>query len=556
MRRESFFESRGLITGCGRETTCKQNILDRWPRRGHRSFPWYHARQEELMPNSGALRGVVMFVSVKRVAAGSEWGNLTRLLQTRIVLGTSFALVLLGSVALPSSDARAAGPADWKNPTHDEILPHTHPPTFHKWHYHISICAGQGYDFKPSTVPKKGQWNPTNITSGGAKGTTARSKGDDGTLEINSGPVGVNVPAPPAGGDTSTFTFDETNKTTDEKVDTGTDHYQITVHVLDPNMPPCKEPKAARAPEGGGQREGPQPSIPRSDSSWTGPTDMKTHFGLFVGGGAITSLPPSSTSGFYSGNLNGTPVGFAFGGSVFRDIATFGNAPGPFGSYVLSGGLVIDYINHAPLTWSGTCGGTACTGTGSMNEFNYIGELKLTTPVSPGNTVNGYIGAGGATLWPSGTPTGTGGPSFQGSDTAPAARIGFGFDHKFNENWSAGAKVGFQFTGSTEYGTSLAGERFHLSRKNETIFGTTLTYTPSDIRLKRDITMVGHTDNGLGLYRYRYIWSDQVYVGVMAQEVAQIDPGAVMRGDDGYLRVNYERLGLRMQTWDEWKAAH
>src|SRR5579864_211256 len=40
----------------------------------------------------------------------------------------------------------------------------------------------------------------------------------------------------------------------------------------------------------------------------------------------------------------------------------------------------------------------------------------------------------------------------------------------------------------------------------------------SDARLKRDITLVGRRDDGLGLYRYRYLWSDTVYVGVMAQE--------------------------------------
>jgi hypothetical protein len=37
----------------------------------------------------------------------------------------------------------------------------------------------------------------------------------------------------------------------------------------------------------------------------------------------------------------------------------------------------------------------------------------------------------------------------------------------------------------------------------------------SDARLKRDITLVGRLDNGLGLYRYRYLWSDTVHVGVM-----------------------------------------
>ena len=77
----------------------------------------------------------------------------------------------------------------------------------------------------------------------------------------------------------------------------------------------------------------------------------------------------------------------------------------------------------------------------------------------------------------------------------------------------------------------------------------------SDVRLKHDITPVGELASGLGLYRYRYLWSDTAYVGVMAQEVAEVVPEAVRRGADGYLRVDYSRLGLRLQTWDEWVAA-
>ena len=77
---------------------------------------------------------------------------------------------------------------------------------------------------------------------------------------------------------------------------------------------------------------------------------------------------------------------------------------------------------------------------------------------------------------------------------------------------------------------------------------------PSDIRLKRDVFQVSQLDNGIKLYRYRYLLSDQVYVGVMAQEVAEIAPDAVLQGEDGYLRVNYERLGLRLTTWEEWIA--
>lgn len=74
----------------------------------------------------------------------------------------------------------------------------------------------------------------------------------------------------------------------------------------------------------------------------------------------------------------------------------------------------------------------------------------------------------------------------------------------------------------------------------------------SDIRFKRDITLVGRRDDGLGIYRYRYLWSDNVYVGAMAQEVALIHPDAVVRDPlTGYLAVDYARLGLRSATREQ-----
>lgn len=76
----------------------------------------------------------------------------------------------------------------------------------------------------------------------------------------------------------------------------------------------------------------------------------------------------------------------------------------------------------------------------------------------------------------------------------------------------------------------------------------------SDIRAKRDVVAVGQLDNGLGLYRYRYLWDEQAYVGVMAQEVAQMTPEALLHGEGGYLRVDYGRLGLRLVTWEDWVA--
>jgi len=77
----------------------------------------------------------------------------------------------------------------------------------------------------------------------------------------------------------------------------------------------------------------------------------------------------------------------------------------------------------------------------------------------------------------------------------------------------------------------------------------------SDVALKHDIILLGHLDNGLGFYRFSYNGSDEAYVGVMAQEVQTIVPEAVERGRDGYLMVFYDKLGLKLQTYERWIAS-
>ncbi|MFB9264846.1 DUF3300 domain-containing protein [Bradyrhizobium erythrophlei] len=77
----------------------------------------------------------------------------------------------------------------------------------------------------------------------------------------------------------------------------------------------------------------------------------------------------------------------------------------------------------------------------------------------------------------------------------------------------------------------------------------------SDIALKHDIELLGHLANGLGYYRFSYLGSSKAYVGVIAQEVAQVMPQAVTRGSDGYLRVYYDKLGLKLRSYSDWLAA-
>jgi len=76
----------------------------------------------------------------------------------------------------------------------------------------------------------------------------------------------------------------------------------------------------------------------------------------------------------------------------------------------------------------------------------------------------------------------------------------------------------------------------------------------SDIALKHDIVLLGRLANGLGFYRFSYLGSQKAYVGVIAQEVEGVMPQAVTRGRDGYLRVYYDRLGLKLRSYRDWLA--
>lgn len=70
----------------------------------------------------------------------------------------------------------------------------------------------------------------------------------------------------------------------------------------------------------------------------------------------------------------------------------------------------------------------------------------------------------------------------------------------------------------------------------------------SDERLKTNVVLVGKdAATGLNLYEFAYISDpERRYVGVMAQEVQQVRPEAVVEDKFGYLAVRYDMLGLRM----------
>lgn len=77
----------------------------------------------------------------------------------------------------------------------------------------------------------------------------------------------------------------------------------------------------------------------------------------------------------------------------------------------------------------------------------------------------------------------------------------------------------------------------------------------SDARLKRDIHRLATLDNGLTIYSFKYLWSDEIYVGVMAQDLLAQAPfaDAVAMTPGAYYAVDYAKLGLRMTTLADWQ---
>lgn len=75
----------------------------------------------------------------------------------------------------------------------------------------------------------------------------------------------------------------------------------------------------------------------------------------------------------------------------------------------------------------------------------------------------------------------------------------------------------------------------------------------SDMRLKRNIQHIHTTIEGLRMYRYQYLWSDITYVGVMAQDLLISRPEAVVTDENGFYRVRYDLLGVKMMRLEEWQ---
>lgn len=93
---------------------------------------------------------------------------------------------------------------------------------------------------------------------------------------------------------------------------------------------------------------------------------------------------------------------------------------------------------------------------------------------------------------------------------------------------------------------SFAMQGISINPAHAAIGSSANSTVPSDRRLKRDIERVGTHESGLGLFRFKYLWSDTPYVGVIAQDVLERFPEAVRVGPRNFMAVDYAALGMTM----------
>ena len=78
----------------------------------------------------------------------------------------------------------------------------------------------------------------------------------------------------------------------------------------------------------------------------------------------------------------------------------------------------------------------------------------------------------------------------------------------------------------------------------------------SDRRLKRSIKYIKTLDNGIKIYSFKYLWSNQTFVGVMAQDLIGTEFESAVRTHIGIYIVDYSKLGFNMMTLEEYEATN
>ena len=195
---------------------------------------------------------------------------------------------------------------------------------------------------------------------------------------------------------------------------------------------------------------------------------------------------------------------------------------------------------------------------GAMNNLNAMqqGAMNQFNPAMAGMNMAGAYGniIGGPTVLGSSMGGSQNNSSSFNNSTSNNFGMNTGQSNNFgmNTGFSNGMNIGMNQSGGFNngygYGASNGSGSSSSWKFNpsDTLIGAASgAFAGSDIRLKENIRHVEQID---GVNMYTWEWKDDemswpMSYGVLAQEVAETHPEAVMTGDHGYLMVDYSKLG-------------
>lgn len=111
----------------------------------------------------------------------------------------------------------------------------------------------------------------------------------------------------------------------------------------------------------------------------------------------------------------------------------------------------------------------------------------------------------------------------------------------------AGRAPGVDYTGAADaqYGAAMQGANFQQGQINSFLGAAASlggAYMFSDRRLKHRIRTVGVLSSGVRVVHYEYVGLPGAQIGVIAQELQQVQPEAVSMHPSGYLMVDYSQV--------------
>jgi hypothetical protein len=197
---------------------------------------------------------------------------------------------------------------------------------------------------------------------------------------------------------------------------------------------------------------------------------------------------------------------------------------------------------HVSLAWNGTC--VLIPSYDNHNDYNNTGSISLN--IDNATPWNQFAKSPFGSVWGDWKTT--------SSITTSTTNVGGVHGDGKQVNVDLGF-IGGYIGASQQWADQAAVSKIQAMYGDQVqIAGLSVIHTGtySDIRLKKNISRIGKLLNGLNLYRYRYLWSETFYVGVMAQEVEKIIPDAVVYDGNGYMKVNYAKVGIPFLTWGQW----